>query len=104
MCGLTLILHNVELLVHKDGVSLYVVKSLPDHICLVKESLISHQEVQDPILFTHRGEVVVSEEDSQLTLLHDRVKLTDPMVGQLTGGVVQELLRQQGLGHLLLVL
>ena len=100
----TLTLHNIELLVHKHGVTLDVVQSLPDDICLVKEPLVRHQQIQDSILFTHRGEVVVTEEDRQLPLLHDGVKLADTVVGQLTGGVVQELLRQQGLGHLLGVL
>ena len=91
--SVTLILvADVEVLVNINSVSLNIVKSLPDSVSLLQEPLISDQEVESPLVLAHAGEVVVAEEHGHLPLLYDGVELADAVVGQLTGGLLQELL------------
>ena len=73
-----MVLDNIEVLVHKHSVALDVVQCLPDHVRLVEEALVGDQEVQDGPLLAQGGEVIVTEEDGQLTVLHYRVQLADP--------------------------
>ena len=73
-------LEHLKLLVHEDGVTLYTIKALPDHVHLVEEAQVRDQEVEASVLLDHRGEVIVAKEDSQLAILHHRVKLAYSMV------------------------
>ena len=71
---------HLELLVHENGVPLDAIQCLPDHVLLVEETEVCDEEVEAPALLDHRGEVIVAEEDSQLAVLHHRVKLAYSMV------------------------
>ena len=77
---LTSTLYHPELLVHEHCVTLDAVQRLPDHVGLVEEAEVRDQEVEAAALLDHRGEVIVAEEDGQLTVLHYRVKLADAMI------------------------
>ena len=71
---------HLELLVHENSVTLDTIQCLPDHVLLVEETQVCDEEVEAPALLDHRGEVIVAEEDSQLAVLHHRVKLAYSMV------------------------